>query len=199
MSWTGRFLILLSLLLGAPLMSLAASVTPSSSASDASSQKSVWGGSFTIAPEIRGVEDTLGNETALNYFNISGGVRYQNWNFILEVGSSDTQESGNLTLSVQTKMQDVLGWVLWNSDRSWYYLSPLLGGGIGAYQLKTTTVLSGVATDDESPWKLLGGASVGVKLDVPILWVSLEGRVLFGDELTPQPTLSGLIRIGVGF
>jgi hypothetical protein len=187
----GRFFAFFLLVLGLPLMSRAGSSLPS--------QKSDWGGSLTIAPEVRGVEDSLGNQTALNYLNVAAGVRYQNWNFLLEFGSSDTQDSGNATLAVQTKMQDVLGWVLWNSEESFYRLSPLLGAGLGVYQTKVTTTLSGIATDDESPWKLLGGASVGLKLNIPVVWISLEGRVLFGDELTPQPTLSGLARIGIDF
>jgi hypothetical protein len=162
-------------------------------------KQSDWGGSLSVASEIRSVQDTLGRESTLNFFDIAGGVRYRDWNFLLEYGVSETQQSGNMTLSVQSKTQDVLGWGYWTAPLEWAHLSPLLGGGVGVYQTKVTTTLSGVPTEDQSPWKLLGGASVGFKVNLPVVWLSLEGRLLFGDELDPQPTLTGLARLGLSF
>jgi hypothetical protein len=157
-----------------------------------------WGAMILAGAEFRGERDVNANYAGLTYLNLAAGVRYRQWNFLIE---SDTfsQTSGNATLSVEKKVQDILGWAYRVSDQSWHRISPMMGAGIGAYQIKVETTLSGTETDDSSTWKIMGGASAGLKLDLPVLWVSIEARLLVGDEFDPQPTLSGLARLGLWF
>jgi len=157
-----------------------------------------WGAEILVGTEVRGERDVDGNYAGLNYRNFALGARYRRWNFLIE-SATDSQSTGNATLSVEKKVQNILGWAYWTSDRSWYRLSPMIGGGLGAYQIKVATTLSGTETDDSSPWKVMGGVAAGLKLNLPVLWLSVEARILAGDEFDPQPTLSALARIGLWF
>lgn len=157
-----------------------------------------WGAMILAGAELRGERDVNANYAGLTYQNLAAGVRYRQWNFLVE-SDNFSQTSGNATLSVEKKVQDILGWVYWESEQSWHRLSPMMGAGMGAYQIKVNTTLSGAETADSSTWKMMGGASAGFKLDLPVLWVSVEARLLVGDEFDPQPTLSGLARLGLWF
>lgn len=157
-----------------------------------------WGAMILAGAELRGERDVNANYMGLTYRNLAAGVRYRQWNFLIE-SAKFSQTSGNATLSVEKKVQDILAWTYWVSEPSWHRISPMMGAGIGAYQIKVNTTLSGTETADSTTWKVMGGASAGFKLDLPVLWVSLEARLLVGDEFDPQPTLSGLARLGLWF
>lgn len=129
--------------------------------------------------------------------NYSFGIGYQQFIFIFEKAEF-SESSGNATLNVESTFEDYL---LWGQYRalSWNYLAPYIGFGLGTYKETVKTTFMGSAKKDESPGKMLGGLAVGVGLDVPVLWFSLEARFLFGDELERQPTLGGLARVGIQF
>jgi hypothetical protein len=157
-----------------------------------------WGALALVGAELRGERDVNDNYAGITFANLALGGRYQQWFFLVEE-AQQSQSTGNATLSVKKEVQDILGWVNWTTDSSWHHLAPLLGAGLGAYQIKVTTTLAGTATKDTTPWKLLGGVSAGLRLDLPVLWLSVEARLLAGDDLDPQPTLGGLARIGLWF
>jgi hypothetical protein len=134
-----------------------------------------------------------------DYFlqNYAIGLGFDKFVFILEE-SQRNESSGNSTLNVAYQMRDYLLWVQ-KRVLTTRYFAPFLTGGIGAYKEATVTKLSGISTSDESRLKLLTGVGLGIALDIPYLWFSMEARALFGDELDQQPTLSALVRIGLWF
>lgn len=147
--------------------------------------------------EYRPARDASGNFADRILPNYALGVGYQNYLFILEKATFK-ETTGNVTLNVKQIFENTMLWAQWRAEKRLYFI-PFIGAGAGAYQEKVETQFMGATTANSTAQKFLGGASFGLSLDVPVLWFSIEARVLFGDELDPQPTLGGLARIGVYF
>lgn len=150
-----------------------------------------------VGSEFRPEKDVNNNYAQHYLSNTALGFGYEKFLFLLE-RATFSESSGNATLAVARDWEDTLLWVQWHSS-SWYRLSPFVTGGAGAYKEKVTTDLLGVSTVNESSLKILTGLGFGFRLNVPYLWVSLEARMLFGDELDLQPSLGGLARVGIWF
>lgn len=147
--------------------------------------------------ELRPEKDVDANFQEHILTNFAVGYGFDQYVFILE--SAQFQEaSGNATLRVERTLQD---YMLWGQYRAiaWNRLVPFLGLGAGVYQETVVTNLLGLSTTDKTPNKFLSGVSFGFGTELPVVWFSLEARVLFGDELDRNPTLGGLARIGLHF
>lgn len=148
--------------------------------------------------ELRPERDLDANFAQHFLTNYALGFGYQKFLFVFERATFE-ESSGNSSLSVIRRLEDTMAWVQWRSLK-WKLLVPFLGGGIGAYKEKVTTNLAGApSVQNETSHRFLGGGSFGVSLDITALWISVEGRMLFGDELDQQPTLGGVARIGLWF
>ncbi len=150
-----------------------------------------------LGSEYRPEKNTEGNIADHWLSNAALGLGYGDFFVVLE-RSTFREQSGNAALSVQRDFEDKLLWIQWHS-LAWNYLNSFVGAGLGAYQETITTQVLGASTENTSPHRLLGGGSFGLKADIPTLWLSVEARVLFGDQLDRQPTWGGLARIGLYF
>lgn len=148
--------------------------------------------------ELRPEKDVENNYATHALSNVALGVGYKDFAFILEKASF-RESSGNSTLNVERLLEDTMLWAQWQAQ-AWHIFAPYVGGGLGAYQETVTINLAGAqSSQHQSNRKLLTGANFGVRVDVPVYWISLEGRLLFGDELDHQPALGGLARFGLWF
>jgi len=153
---------------------------------------------ISYGSEYRPERDLENQFVGHNLTNYALGTGHENYVFILE-RAVYKESSGNATLNVERVLEDTLFWAHRESE-TWNLLVPFFGGGIGAYQEKITTNLLGADSSTRSSnYKLLGGLNFGIRFDIPVLWLSLEARLLFGDQLDQQPTTGGVIRLGLHF
>lgn len=152
---------------------------------------------LAMGSEFRQEKDIDSNLATRSLTNYMVGAGYRSWIGFLERASFQ-EISGNPTLNVKRSMEDIM---LWGQYRalSWNYLVPFFGAGVGYYKEKVDTTLMGTTTGNESKNKFLTGGSFGLSLDIPVAWLSVEGRLLFGDELDRQPTVGALLRAGIYF
>lgn len=175
----------------------AKALTPSSGTSfETSAPKSV-GFLLAFGSELRPEKDINGNYQEHALTNYALGFGFDQFVVILEKAEFK-ESSGNSTLNIERTLEDYL---LWGQYRalSWNRLVPFMGLGLGSYKETVVTRFAGAATTDSTPNRALTGLSFGLGIDVPLLWFSLEGRILFGDQLERQPTLGGLARVGFHF
>lgn len=152
---------------------------------------------LSAGSEVRSSKDVHRHYSEQALSNFAIGTGYQNFLFTLEKSQHD-EFSGNSSLNVSSAYQNYLLWAQWRGIQKWK-LAPYMGAGVGAYQQTVETNLMGSVSSNSSDYKFLSGVSLGLSADIPYLWLSIETRLLFGDELDPQPTLSGLARIGIWF
>lgn len=152
---------------------------------------------FAYGTELRPEMDVDSNFQ--NHYLKNYALGYGFGQYVLIVESAQFQESaGNSTLSVERTFQDYMIWGQYR-DLVWHRLVPFLGAGAGIYQETIVTKFYSQPTTDAGPNKFLGGVSFGVTTDLPLIWLSIEARILFGDELDRNPTVGGLARIGLHF
>lgn len=145
--------------------------------------------------EMRPEKDLNSDFKTHDLRNYAIGAGFDSYLVVLERATFE-EASGNATLNVNRRLEDTMLWGQWRALQ-WNHLVPYLGVGAGAYKEVIKTEFAGVSpVTNESDLKLLMGASFGVSVQVPLLWLSLEGRLFFGDELDQQPTFGGLARIG---
>lgn len=136
---------------------------------------------------------------------VSGfGESSKNWLFSAEKSEFE-EHSGTNVLSVQRTFEDYLlfvdyrsSYTLSGSQRAswWQQLYPFMGFGAGAYRQTVETSFVGQRKMDETDFRFLSAVHLGLTWQLPLLWLSAEGRVLFGDEMQQQPTLGALFRVG---
>jgi hypothetical protein len=155
--------------------------------------------SFLLAygSEFRPEKDAQGNFADHLLSNYAIGFGYESFVFLLERAQFQ-ESSGNATLSTDRTLQDYLLWTQYRPI-SWYHFVPFMEAGAGFYKEKIDTQFMGASASNESGAKLLGGIGFGIGLEIPILWLSLETRLLVGDELDQKPTIGGVARLGIWF
>lgn len=164
----------------------------------ASSERPALRALISYGTEFRAERDLENRVVGHQLQNYALGTGYQDFIFILE-HITFKESSGNSTLFIERSLENTLLWAQWQSQ-TWMRLVPYLGGGLGAYQEKVTTTFADVSSSTRaSNPKLLTGFNFGVRLDIPLLWLSFETRLLFGDELDQQPTTGALLRLGLYF
>lgn len=152
---------------------------------------------FAFGLELRPEMDVESNFQNHYLKNYALGYGFGQYVFLFEAAQFQ-EEAGNATLRVDRTLQDYMLWGQYR-DMSWHHLVPFLGLGAGVYQETIVTHLYSESTTDAGPNKFLTGVSLGVGTDLPTLWLSVEVRLLFGDELDRNPTVGGLTRIGLHF
>lgn len=144
------------------------------------------------------VEENIQKDVVIhNLYNYSLGIGLDQYRVLLE-RATFSENTGNATLHVKRNLEDYLLWghyIAFSAN----YLEPFIGLGIGAYKNSVDTSLAGSTTTNSSNFKLLGGASFGVGLHYKVVFLSLEARLLFGDELDRQPSLGSLFKLGFIF
>jgi hypothetical protein len=152
---------------------------------------------LSYGSELRTEKDIDSNLTPKNLTNYAVGVGYKSWLAIFEKASFE-ESSGNATLNLKRTLDDMM---LWGQYRitSWKYMAPYVGLGAGYYKNKVETSLMGDTTTNSSKNRFLTGGNIGLSLDVPYVWLSVEARMLFGEDLDRQPTMGGLFRAGLYF
>jgi len=147
--------------------------------------------------ELRSEKDVNDDWNSHYLTHYSLGVGWQRWLFMVE-SARFTEASGNNTLNVERLLEDNMLWAQWRPIQ-WHQLTPYVGGGAGAYRETITTHLSGISSVDDSPWRPLTGVNFGLAFEPKILWLAMEARLLFGDQLDQQPTLGAVFRAGIWF
>jgi hypothetical protein len=148
--------------------------------------------------EFRPEKDAEANFTDQKLAHYSLGLGYRRSLFILEKASFE-ESSGNASLRVDRKLENLMLWGLWQGEK-WYSMSSFAGLGLGAYKEVVTTHLSGAESrTNQTRDQMLGGGAFGIAFQLPLVWISVEARMLFGDRLNPQPSLGALGRIGLWF
>lgn len=153
---------------------------------------------LSYGQEARPEKDAEGHFEIHTLTNLAFGMGFENYLILVERAYFQ-EASGNNTLRVTRDLEDYLLWAHWRAEE-WYRMVPYVGLGLGAYKERVTTELAAAnSTTRESDYKFLSGGNFGFQIALPIVWISLEGRLLFGDELDQQPTLGALMRFGIWF
>jgi len=131
--------------------------------------------------------------------NLALGLRRGSSLVLLEYAAFQ-EDSGNNTLSIERRHQESTLW--WKeSVLSWESMDFFLGVGLGAYQEKLQTTLAGTPpVTDRGAWQIMGGSGVGLQGTLAkFLVLSVEVRVLAGENFDPNPQGSLLGRLGIEF
>ena len=144
----------------------------------------------------RGMDQNVETQTYYNFFG-----EYQ-WDVVYlgaEYFFGQPQTSGQQTLNFSRTRQG--GWLtIMLPAGNWGYVSPYLSGGFGGYQDTVTTTFIGVPSTEISRTYMTGFGGLGIRQAlIPYLFLALEGRVIFGENQDPQPTMATSLRIGVQF
>ncbi len=152
---------------------------------------------LSYGSELRPEQDVDSNFKDQVMENFSLGVGYQSFVFIFE-RAEFSQTTGNAALRLESRLEDDMLWAQYRAF-SWHRIVPFVAAGAGIYKESVTTSLLGSSRTDQSDAKFLGGVSFGLSTDLPLLWLSVEARILGGDDLPQQLSLGALARIGVWF
>lgn len=136
--------------------------------------------------------------------NFAVAVQMKQFDFVMEYAQF-SQSSGNATLSIDRKHQEILAWGRWHFlDKKFSEARVSLYGGlgVGGYEQEVTTSTPGSSQVDKGGMKWMSGASVGVETQVPIAGSfgfvgALEGRVFTAADFDPNPLGSGVLRLGL--
>lgn len=135
--------------------------------------------------------------------NLAVAVQIKQFDFVMEYAQF-TQSSGNATLSIDRKHQEILAWGRWHfldKKISEGRMSMYGGLGFGGYEEEVTTVTPGSSQSDKGGMKWMSGASVGVETQMLIASSfgfvgALEGRLFTAADFDPNPLGSGVVRLG---
>jgi hypothetical protein len=133
-----------------------------------------------------------------NFQGVTMSLAYKTWWYELE-NNLATVSTGNITLSTERKISQTAFWIKKDSLLAWEWLRILIGGGVGVYHESVTTNFGGSHSELRSADFFTGGASLGLRLNVPYLWLSLESRAELMQNWNPSPNLSYGGKIGFWF
>lgn len=134
------------------------------------------------------------------------GFKMEDWALVFET-SSFTETSGNDTLSLYRTHQEGTVWVrrhFFNQNFGAVSGSVYLSAGLGGYQEKVVTTLSGESDTDTGRLQPMGGVAAGVEvvavaIDDMGLVAGFEVRGLAGNDFDPSPMFSALMQFGLQF
>lgn len=147
--------------------------------------------------EYRPERDVEKNYSQHYFTNYAAGIGKGHWTFIFEK-SQFKESSGNSTLNLERSYQDYLLIARYYAYSAGVF-SAFGNVGVGAYQESVTTNFSGQSITSNGKHKLLTTGGMGIQANLSIFFTSLEARLLFGDELDQQASLSGIARLGLWF
>lgn len=135
--------------------------------------------------------------------NFAVAVQLKKFDFVMEYAQF-TQSSGNATLGIDRKHQEILAWGRWHFlDKKFSETRVSLYGGlgVGGYEEEVTTSTPGSSQTDKGGMKWMSGASAGVEAQIPMtdslgFVGALEGRLFTAADFEPNPLGSGVLRLG---
>lgn len=173
---------------------------------------SPWLGRLFYNPELRYERGETQEWAMRSPVNIAIAIKKGRWAGLLEVSRFSESTGSSANSMIERKHEEILVWIqrdLFTSklDGSWD-LNLYGGAGLGAFQEEVkTTFMSDIAVDKSKP-NLVAGLSGGAetvfnwRVNSTLNWALILGaemRILAGQELDPNPQLSGLARIGLQF
>ncbi len=130
--------------------------------------------------------------------NLALGLRLAKHRISLEY-SAFGEKTGNDTFHIERKFQDLLGWYryAWWTRGMWGLTAGL---GLGTYQEEVTTYFYNLKENTSSGAQWATGAGLGLEFEpISYLVFSIEGRLIAGQNLDPNPNPSALGRISLQF
>ncbi len=138
---------------------------------------------------------------ALSYVGTRGSVLVEYSKF--------TETSGNVTSSIDRDHQEMMAWgryhlVQTGSVKELKVFRIHAGVGLGGYEEEVTTTLMGDSRTDKAAMKFMSGLELGADMVLYVndrfgFSVGAEARGLFAADFNPNPTWSGVVRLGLIF
>jgi hypothetical protein len=161
---------------------------------------------YPLNADFRYERDKSQNSGLHNYSNIAFAYQLRAVSFLVEYAKY-TEGSGNATTNIDHTHQELSLWARWHfartdKSKSGIQLSLYGGLGVGGYQDEVTTTLMSVSQTDKSGTRVLSGVSLGADATWDIangfgVVGAVEGRSLFGADFDPNPTIGGVVRLGL--
>jgi hypothetical protein len=125
------------------------------------------------------------------------GAQLGRQSLLLEAGTFKTR-TGNAFANIEREHQEVLMWLRTDvlANRNW---AATAGAGLGFMRETAQTRIDGMQTNDGGAMDAGGGVSVGGLFKTKTLRLALEGRLIFGQSLQPNPQPDVVLRTGFAF
>lgn len=158
-------------------------------------QKKTFISLVALGVDMRAERDQQQSTTPRSWPSLTLGVGLKPWMGLLEY-SSFTERSGNNALNVQRKVETVLLWGQWSAEENWS-LQPYMALGFGGYRTSAELTLYSNKGGSQGRWIEHGAAALGIRFSrLSPIFLAAEGRVHMNRELDPNPTLSGMLKVG---
>lgn len=148
---------------------------------------------LTFYPRYEKNEDQ--NLSLLNIQMFGLGVDFVGWTLQFEYSRFSTDSrSGNMKIE-RTQNESIF----WGQYQflDWKKFNFYLGFGLGSYDENIKTTVGALTSEDHTQWNWMAGASLAVsRLVWKYVFVSAEGRAIYGKDLDPQPQLGGALKVG---
>ena len=142
----------------------------------------------------RGMDQSVSPQS---YQDLYGFYEFENFYWGAEFGlQRESNLSGQQTYSVKRSRRFTLFEMMCLGE-SWDIFRPYFSVGLGAYQDTITTVFMSSSTQDTSRLYGSGFGGVGLRMEnmLPV-FITFEARLLFGENLDPQPNISAMAKLG---
>lgn len=162
---------------------------------------------YLINPELRYERASSQNLELRSPLNFSVSYQIKRWSALLEYSRfEESSATGNY--HIKREHQELMLWAryhlfAWTFAADAHTLQGYLGFGGGGFQESVTTTFQGESRKDSGSNPFMSGAAAGLEYSMRftekfIGSASLEGRSLFAADFDPNPTLSAVLRIGIG-
>ncbi len=133
------------------------------------------------------------------YMDISCEYHWQSFLSGLEYFQSPAETTGQASLSLSRLRQGVWVTGAWQAGE-WFIGAPYLRMGLGGYEESVTTALLGLSSSASSRVYMTGFGGFGLRFNIAkALFTAVEGRMIFGENLNPLPSMSFMARLGWEF
>lgn len=123
--------------------------------------------------------------------------------------SKFNEQTGNSTSAIDRNHQEVMAWGRYHllqagSMKELKVFRLHAGVGVGGYEEEVTTTLMGDSRTDKAALKFMSGLSLGADMNLYVndrfgFSLGAEARGLFAADFNPNPTWSGVVRLGLIF
>lgn len=159
---------------------------------------------YPVGQDVRIERGASQDYEARNFWNFSFAYKTPVMSALVEYGQFEDQ-SGNSTSNIDRTHQEMMLWGRWHFFRrttTSFHWSVYGGLGVGAYKEQVKTTVLGDSHTDDTGTKIMSGVSVGTEASYYFtknfaVVGALEGRGLFAGDFDPNPTGSGVVRIGI--
>lgn len=135
-------------------------------------------------------------ERKLNSYSIGYGI---DQTFYIFDYSYMNVSTGGGSLSVDRKVENYMLWGHWTPGAWTNHILPYLAAGLGGAQESIDTTLLGVIESDRGRINGSLGAGFGARLNISLLWLSTEIRVMYTEKWDPNPNVGWQTRLGFWF